>query len=162
MSDTQHISKEIFNKQKEFIRLRNEIETLKFNYDFCIIQQESVKKELLDLVNQSVEAKRDFLLSRHPHYKLNHKLRVEIESYYDDYWFRKTYGSRHVYDDFGRHIEYEGPDVMIYTGCDECKKYFTREGYRNEINKNEDKGKEIFDDNLMRLEKEVTYSLLTS
>lgn len=162
MSEIKKFSKEIFQKQKELIQVKHEVDKNKIIYEDSLVKKNKVEQDLLELVIQSVDTNRDFLLSQHSHYKLNHKLHVEIESYYDDYWYRKTFGSRHVYDSFGRRVEYEGPDVMIYVGCDECKKYFTREGYRNEINKKEDKGKAIFDDNLMRLEKDETYELLTS
>ncbi len=162
MSESKKISKEIFQKQKELIQVKHEVDKNKIIYEDSLKKKNKVEQELLELINLSVDSNREFLLSQQPHYKFNHKLDARLENYYDDCWFRKIYGKRHVYDSYGRHLEYEGPDVMVYAGCEECDKYYYREGYRNEIKNVEERGKEIFDDNLMRLEKEGTYELLTS
>jgi hypothetical protein len=93
--------------------------------------------------------RRELFLSLHKHYTDNHKLDVTSRHYYDDDWFKYTYGSREAqYDKYGRENPYEGPDREVIIVCEQCDKvtrvYINSE--KEEVNEREQFDKVLLDD----------------
>lgn len=89
----------------------------KINKDLYVLQQDL----LYELNHLVFEEKKDELLQSHPHYKNNHEIKVDWENYFDHDWMKFKYGVRMPINEDGSTMEYDGPNILVWITCDECK-----------------------------------------
>lgn len=97
----------------------NLMELTKSMYDLNM-KIKSNKELLKQLAETQVHENRDKILAEHKHYCEGHELDIYTETYYDEDYFRDTYGCKSGRDERGRRIAYDGDTLWVSATCDEC------------------------------------------
>lgn len=149
---------------EELIKLKHKLSAKKSEEDFFKNELNRVKTEVVkierDLENECKKYITDYsdnIISCHPHYEEKHAIEKKQESYYDNDWYRDTYGVRNPVDSFGLRPEYKGPNTILYTFCKDCDVYFNKK-YRypdEEVN-----GDEIFKNGILIIEQKKLEKIL--
>lgn len=89
----------------------------KINKDLYVLQQDL----LYELRHLVFEEKKDELLQSHYHFKNNHEIKVDWENYFDHDWMKFKYGVEIPINEDGSTLPYDGPNILVWITCDECK-----------------------------------------
>lgn len=103
----------------------------RINKDLFVLQRD-LQQELNRFVYY--ENKND-IINSHMHFKNNHKIIVDSESYNDPEFMKFKYGVDMPIDEDGTIIPYDGPNLLIWITCDECKVTLRKE-YMYKYNEN--------------------------
>lgn len=89
----------------------------KINKDLYILKQDLFH----ELNNFVYHEHKDELLESHQHYQNKHRLKIDSENYYDNDWMKFKYGVEIPINDDGSTLAYDGPNLLVWITCDECK-----------------------------------------
>lgn len=113
MSSIEEVKSTISGQEAELMELTRNVYELNMKI-------KSNHELLKQLAEKKVQDKKESILAEHKHYMEGHELDIYTESYYDDKYFRDTYGCKSGRDERGRRLPYDGDTLWVSATCEEC------------------------------------------